>query len=202
MVADVARGYNVNVMHPLAIAQEKWRPLRRSEYDRLVADGVFEGEKIELLQGVLVRMSPQKAPHASTVQKLTQFFMVALSGRAKVFCQAPIALSDDSEPEPDVMVVPLANYDQALPDRALLLVEVAESSLKEDRQQKMVLYANAGIPEYWILNLEELVLEVYRDPAQDGYRRVTRHLRNEKIAPFHFPDVSVELDVVLPADRT
>ena len=85
------------------------RSLKRSEYDRMVELGLFQDERVELIRGVLVKMSPQYAPHASTVQKLNQLLMARLQGRFTLRIQSPLALSEDSEPEPDVAVVPLGD---------------------------------------------------------------------------------------------
>src|SRR5258706_15521080 len=104
------------------------RPLRRVEYDQLVALGVFQDERIELLDGALVTMSPIGAPHNSAVQELTEFFVLALRKRASVRCQMSLAAGDLSEPEPDLAIVPRAAYDTAQPAQAHLIIEVAESS--------------------------------------------------------------------------
>jgi Uma2 family endonuclease len=105
---------------------ETIRPLRRLEYERLVDLGVFgKDERVELLYGTLVSMSPQKPPHAWVLSWLPERLIGALQGRAMVRVQLPLALSEDSEPEPDIAVVPSANYREAHPSRAHLVVEVA-----------------------------------------------------------------------------
>ena len=110
-------------------SQDLLRPLRRVEYDQLITLGAFEGEKIELLDGALVHMTPTGTPHSSTVQRLTELLLPPLLGRASVRVQQPYAAGPFSEPEPDLAVVPLGEYDTAHPDRAYLVIEVAESSL-------------------------------------------------------------------------
>jgi Uma2 family endonuclease len=97
------------------IEPELVRRITRAEYDRMVALGLFEAERVELIRGVLVKMSPQLAPHASTIRKLTQLLMAQLQGRFALSVQSPLALSDDSEPEPDVAIVPLGDYDAEHP---------------------------------------------------------------------------------------
>ncbi len=97
---------------------ERFRPLRRVEYDKLIELGAFQDEKIELLEGVLVRMSPIGPPHSSAVQKLNAILTPTLAARAAVRIQSPFAALDLSEPEPDVAVVPAGSYDQAHPDKA------------------------------------------------------------------------------------
>ena len=175
------------------------RPLKRAEYDRLVALGCFDDEKIELLNGMLVAVSPQGAGHAYVTTKLTALLIRALGERAIVQCQAPLGAWDDSEPEPDLAVVPNRDYSHDHPASALLVIEVAQSSLDKDRLVKATLYARAGVPEYWIVNLPERVVEVHRDPRPDGgYASVTIHGADQTIHPAAFPDVAVAIAEVLP----
>src|SRR5450631_1217800 len=104
-------------------AAEVIRPLRRVEYDQLVALGAFQDERIELLDGALVAMSPIGAPHSSAVQKLTRLLVLALVGCAEVRPQLPFAALEFSEPEPDLAVVPLGDYDTEHPAQAHLVIE-------------------------------------------------------------------------------
>src|SRR5689334_4545970 len=136
------------------------RPLRRVEYDKLVALGAFQGERIELLDGRLVHMSPIGPPHSSTVDKLLLVCVQKLAELALVRCQNPFAAQELSEPEPDVAIVPLGNYETDHPTQADLLIEVAEGSLAYDRAPKLRVYAEAGVPEYWIVNLLSRRIEV------------------------------------------
>jgi Uma2 family endonuclease len=177
---------------------ETARPLRRIEYDRLVAAGIFEGERVELLYGTLVAMSPHDPRHASPIQKLTGVLVRALGDRAAVRVQLPVVACDESEPEPDIAVVPPADYATEHPARAHLVVEVATSSLSKDREVKGPLYAKSGFREYWIVNVPERVLEIYR-AAQDGaYRVVARRAPGEVARLDAFPDVAVAVADVLP----
>ncbi|HEY6726730.1 MAG TPA: Uma2 family endonuclease, partial [Polyangiaceae bacterium] len=116
------------------------RPLRRQEYDQLVALGAFVDERIELLEGQLVPMSPIGPPHSSAVQTLTELLLPALLGRARVFSQSPFAALDSSEPDPDVAIVPLGDYHHEHASEAYLIIEVAQSSLARDRGQKQRIY--------------------------------------------------------------
>jgi Uma2 family endonuclease len=154
---------------PPTPSEQRFRPLRRVEYDQLVELGAFQGEHIELLEGVLVPMSPIGPPHGSSIQKLNALLVPVLAGRAAVRIQSPFAALELSEPEPDVTVVPLGEYADAHPDRAHLIIEVAESSLSVDRGIKQRLYAACGVPEYWIVNLVERRLEVHRQPTGSRY---------------------------------
>jgi Uma2 family endonuclease len=185
------------MLNPLDIAPGRLRPIRREEYDRMVLLGLFEGEHVELLHGVLVTMSPQGPPHASTIDRLNALFMRALGDRACVRIQNAFAASDDSEPEPDVAVVPSGDYDDAHPREAWLLIEVAESSLAQDRGMKALLYAASGVPEYWIVNLVERVIEVHTDPGPDGYRAVRGVPHGGTIQLVRFPDTEIRVADVL-----
>jgi Uma2 family endonuclease len=176
----------------------KVRPLQRAEYDRLVGLGMFRGEKVELLHGQLVTMSPQGEPHVFSVTRLTKLLVRALGDRAEVRVQAPFAASAVSEPEPDVAVVAPGDYLDEHPVRAHLLIEVADSSLQDDRRIKGPLYAAAGVPEYWIVDLAGGAVEVHREPVADGYASVSRHGRGETLAVPGFGDVSVPVGDILP----
>ena len=184
---------------PEALASEKLRPLRRAEYDRLVGLGMLEGEKLELLYGRLVRMSPEGERHAFSIVRLTEHLVRALAGRAQVRVQLPLAASDISEPEPDIAIVAPGDYLDGHPKQALLVIEVAQGSLDEDRSLKAALYCAAGVPEYWIVNLVEGVIEVYREPRGDSYASVVRHGRDAALAVPGFADVVVAVRDVLPS---
>ncbi|HYQ17569.1 MAG TPA: Uma2 family endonuclease [Polyangiaceae bacterium] len=169
------------------------RPLRREEYDRLVALGVFDDERIELLEGVIVTMSPNNPEHASPVQLLNELLLPALLGRAVVRIQLPLNAVRESEPEPDVVIAPLGDYRRAHPDRAHCVIEVANSSVGKDRNVKAPLYAASGFHEYWLVNVPEQVVEVFREPSPEGYRQATRHGISETISLQDFPDVQLEI---------
>jgi Uma2 family endonuclease len=177
----------------VAVAPEHRRPLRRVEYDRLVALGTFDGEHIELMAGELRRMSPIGPPHTSTVDRLTELLVLALVGRARVRVQGSFAAGELSEPEPDFCVLPLGDYDAAHPEVAHLIIEVAESSLSYDRGQKAQLYAQCGVPEYWIVNLVERV-EVHRLPGTTGYAQVSVQAKGTHLRLLAFPDVELAVD--------
>jgi Uma2 family endonuclease len=180
------------------LASERVRPLRRAEYDRLVGLGAFEGEKLELLYGRLVSMSPQGQGHAFSIRRLTRLLVLGLRERADVCVQLPFVASDLSEPEPDVAIVPVGDYLEGHPRSALLVIEVAESSVGDDRSLKGPLYAAAGVPEYWIVNLVEGVVEVYREPRDGVYALVSRHDRDATLAVPGFADVRIAVRDVVP----
>jgi len=156
-------------MSESAIRTRRWS---RVEYDRLIEEGVFQpGERLELLAGQLVVREPQGTPHATGIRLLTRALReVFAEDRWIVDMQLPVALDEESEPEPDVTVTAGDPRDflPSHPARPVLVVEVAEASLALDREEKGSLYARARVPEYWIVNLVGRVLEVYREPGLDA----------------------------------
>jgi Uma2 family endonuclease len=175
------------------LAPQTTRALKRSEYERLVALGAFEDERVELIEGVLVTMSPNDPEHASPVQLLTELLVPALQGRAAVRIQLPIVAAGESEPEPDVAITPLGDYRRAHPTQAHCIIEVAKSSLSKDRNIKAPLYAASGFREYWLVNVPEQVLEVFRDPTAGQYRTRLRFGLGETATLEAFPDVSLDV---------
>jgi Uma2 family endonuclease len=181
------------------VSQDQLRPLLRSEYDELIRLGRFEGEKIELLFGVLVRMTPIGPPHSSTVVRVSNLFARLLSDdRASVRSQQPFAALPDSEPEPDLVIAPPGEYATEHPETTWLVIEVSDSSLAKDRGLKQRLYALAGVPEYWIVNLVDGVIEVHTQPENGAYASVTRHAKGETLHPRELPDLAIEVDQILP----
>jgi Uma2 family endonuclease len=183
------------------------RRWKRVEYDRLVNLGVFEGEPIELIGGQLVVAEPQSPYHASAISAAEYAVRAILPPGWIVRTQLPVSLDDESEPEPDLVVVRgrPADYRDSHPARPVLAVEVAESSLDFDRQHKGSLYARAEIQDYWIVNLVDRILEVYRDPGPDPsapygwrYRSVTTLAPPAVVVPLAFPATQVAVLDLLP----
>jgi Uma2 family endonuclease len=180
----------------------------RAEYARLIDLGLFQpGEDIELIGGALMVAEPQGAPHYTAIRKTAKALEAAFGTGWEVRTEGPIGLDDESEPEPDVAVVPGApeDYARAHPSRPVLTVEVAESSLALDRQHKGSLYARAGLPDYWVLNLIDRVLEVYRRPVADpeapfGWRYAERVAldASARAIPLAAPQSSVSVSQLLP----
>jgi Uma2 family endonuclease len=163
-------------------------------------------DRVELLEGVIVSMAPQEVSHAAGVFRTHQALQRALGERGLVRVQLPLLAGRHSLPEPDVAVVPgaVADYDRDHPTGALLVVEVAGSSLKQDRLTKGAIYAAAGIPEYWIVNLVDDCLEVRREPVRGArrYARSTVARRGERVAVTALPGVSIAVDDLLPSAST
>jgi Uma2 family endonuclease len=175
---------------PMGYVPEVIRPLRRVEFEKLAELGAFdEDERIELIRGALVPMNAIGSRHNGVVARITRLFVLATDGRATVTVQGPIAASDDSEPQPDLMLVPLGDYDDENPTAAFLLIEVADSSLEYDRGVKLGIYAEAKVPEYWIIDVKGRRIEVYTEPQGLEYRNVRHFGIGESVSPLHFPDV-------------
>ena len=178
------------------LIQARPRRFTRAEYDRLIELGFFQRERIELIHGVLCRMSPIGIAHANAVVRLGKLLTMRVGDRAQVRAQQPFCACDESEPEPDIAIVPEAEY-TAHPDSALLIIEVADSSLEYDRETKAPLYAASGVPEYWILNLIERTLEIHTSPDGARYASIERVGVGKSAAPRAFPDIRVEIAALL-----
>ncbi|MCU0701441.1 MAG: Uma2 family endonuclease [Myxococcaceae bacterium] len=143
----------------------------RAQFLRLVDLGTFRGHHVQLVNGVIIRMSPAGAFHHSTVWKLDDALRRCFGRRAMVRAQMAFAANSRSRPEPDIAVVPAGDSDAEDPTEAFLVVEVADSSLAFDRTVKASLYADAGIPEYWIVDLNDRQVEVRTKPVGGRYTR-------------------------------
>lgn len=181
------------------IAARKPFRVTRTEYALMGKGGAFQSARVELVYGVITQMSPQGGQHARAIRNLTKRLVPGLLGRALVQVQLPLALSEDSEPEPDVSLV-APDVEAQIPTAAFLVVEVSGDSLRFDRHVKGRLYAEAGIPEYWVIDLEHRRVERYLAPEGERYTRSTTHGPGETLAPEAFPDVTVPLDEVLPVE--
>ena len=195
-------------MRAMASYETRTRRFSRAEYDRLIELGVFQpDDRIELIGGELMVAEPKGAPHYTATRKTAKALEAAFGPGWDVRTEGPIGLDDDSEPEPDVAVVPGSpdDYSRAHPSRPVLTVEVAESSLDADRHRKGSLYARAGLADYWVLNLVDRVLEVYREPAPDSaapfgwrYTRSEVFEASARVTPLAAPDSSVSVSQLLP----
>ena len=191
-------------MSESAVRTRRWT---RVEYDKLIETGFLgPGDKIELLGGQLCVSEPQNSPHARAISLGLEAIQRVLAPGWHVRVQLPIALDDESEPEPDLAVVSGGPRDYAdHPSRPALVVEVADSSVALDREHKGSLYARARLPEYWIVNLADRVLEVYREPglnpgAQYGwaYRMVLTLGPAEYVTPLAAPSARILVADFLP----
>ena len=188
--------------------EEKIKHWTRQEYEHLVQIGFFTTEdRLELLEGVIVEKMPQNSPHVIVMSLLTQSLNQMFATRYHLRFQAPLDVSDDSVPEPDVAVVKgkARDYVNAHPETALLIIEVSDSTLSTDRNRKSRIYAKAGIADYWIINIPDRVLEVRRDPilmnatdSEYGYRTVTIYREDENAVPLFAPETPIAVADILP----
>ena len=194
---------------PRRLNLENRRLITCEEFERLLEAGIFApDERLELLAGQIVRReTPMRSPHATAVVLISQALQPILPEHTHLRVQLPLTLTPNDEPYPDIAVVPgnPRDYKEHHPTTALLVVEIAEASLKTDREVKGSLYASVGIPEYWLVNLKEGVVEVYRDPAPHprapygaAYQTAFRFGRNDTIAPVARPEASIPVAALLP----
>src|SRR5579859_1564412 len=171
--------------------------LSRADYDRIVQAGLFEGKRIELVRGLLVDMSPQGPAHREVTRRLHECLLTAVAGRAVLYVHSPFLATEDSEPEADLSVVPPGDYRGAHPTAAYLVVEVSNTSLHYDRTTKRDLYADAGVPEYWVVDVNGLTVEVYDQLAERRYARTRVFRRGDTLEPGALPGVRVSVDAFL-----
>ena len=177
-----------------ALLLESPRLLSVDEYHRMIEAGIFdEDEHLELLEGVIVAMAPQNPAHAYCIQWLTRFLVRRLGDAYAVRPQLPLTLGKRNEPEPDLTVVRAdsASKDHH-PGTAILAIEVSGDSLRKDRRVKAAVYARFGITEYWIVNVEARVVEVFSDPdaANGVYRRILTVTPTETLTSEALPELS------------
>ena len=168
----------------------------RSDYHRMAQVGILgEDDRVELLHGEITVMSPIGLPHSAAVRFLNSFFSAHVGKRAMVDVQNPIAIGDENEPQPDLTILrPSEDYYRKAhpgPDDVLLLIEVADTSLELDRGEKLRLYAQADIPEYWIIDLNRRVLIVHRQPRDAEYASVQQYEGDARVAPEALTDVEL-----------
>ncbi len=172
------------------------------EYHKLADAGLFgEDDHIELLNGELIVMHAIGKRHAQAVTNLTMDFADHARKRFMVSPRNPVWLDEMSEPEPDIVLVPWrrkAGESHPTPNDVFLIVEIADSSLRYDRGDKMRAYARVGIREFWIFNLEDNVMEIFRQPVGDHYADTSRVGAGDTISPLAFPDARIVLDEIIP----
>jgi Uma2 family endonuclease len=181
------------------------RPFTAEEVLHLDRIGFFgPEERIELIEGEICGMTPIGRRHSTSVSRLIAAFAnLAGAGRCTIFPQSPVMLGARSLPQPDFCLAglrPMKEVDHPRPDDIHLLVEVSESTLRLDRTTKLALYAKAGIREYWILNLNDNVLEIHTEPEPESatYRQRRVVKKGETVAPVAFPDYSIEVAAIIP----
>ena len=180
-------------------------PLRRFTVDEYYAMGeagiLTEDDRVELIDGVIVEMAPVGSRHVGVVNGFNRAFTEAVGRRAVVQVQSPIRLDDGTEPQPDLALLleraDLYASGHAGPQDVLLLIEVSDSSVDYDRNEKLPRYARAGIPEVWLTLLPEDVVESHTEPTENGYRVTRRFRAGDVLRPGCFDDVEIPVDAIL-----
>ncbi len=177
------------------------RRITVEEYEMMYEAGVFKpDERLELINGEILKVAPMNAPHSATVAALTELLIEKLARRATLYAQMPIVLNDDSEPEPDVAILKWKKdkYFSGKPSAqdVYAIIEVASTSLVYDRRVKLPLYARAGVPEVWIVKVQERELEMYRNPRGEAYSESRVLKPSDVVSLLAFPDVEILLSEV------
>jgi len=183
------------------------RRFSKGEYYRMGEMGFFQGQKVELIEGRIMVLSPQNAPHWTSVERVRRRLEQVFGQGYEVRMQGPIDLGQTTEPEPDIAVVvgSLEDFKESHPNAAVLIVEISDTTVSYDRRRKGSLYARAGVKDYWIVNLVKGQVEVYRDPIPDakeryGHRYSSRTdlQRGATVSPLALPGVNILVDDLLP----
>lgn len=180
-----------------AVAPGSARGLKVSEYDALVEAGLLDDERVELVEGALVNVSPQRPAHAQAVYLAGRALAEQAATGWIVRSQLPFVAGELSEPEPDLAVVPDADYGTRHPASAVLIIEVARSSRAMNLGIKAEVYAAVGVTEYWVLDLPSRCLHVHRQPTPRGYADVVVH-EDGPVSMASAPHLGVDLDLLLP----
>lgn len=172
------------------------------QYHKMAESGILtEDDRVELIRGDIVEMSPIGTRHAACVRRLNKLFSRKLGDRVIIGIQDPVELDDTSEPQPDVALLqPRADFYEARHPEAkdiFLLIEVADTTAKSDREVKITLYAEDKIAEVWLVDINNQYVEVYREPTPDGYQNVQQFGRGQALSIQAFPDVNITVNEVL-----
>lgn len=193
------------VLSPLdSIATDALKKWTVEDYHRMSEYGILDSaERTELIAGYVTLMSAKRTPHITALRLLaTQFDNYLLNRPFFASTQDPIYIDSHSEPEPDLAIIRGSVLDYAeqhpRPEDVVLLVEVADSTLKQDRDIKDKIYASVGIAEYWVQDLKNNCLHVFRNPTPSGYSSKTVLSTSDKVSPLAFPDLSLSLEALFP----
>lgn len=181
----------------MTVALAKWTI---EEYHAMIATGILDNRRVELLRGEIVEMSPEKEPHAYFSTEAGTYLIRLLGDSAIVRPAKPITLPNNSEPEPDLAIVQKLGREylqhHPYPENIFWLIEYSNSSLEKDLETKTKIYAEAGISEYWVVNLKKKVLIVFREP-EDGDYASKSTFSGGTVYPLAFPDVAISVDAII-----
>jgi Uma2 family endonuclease len=182
----------------------------RDLYTAATESGIFGDRRLELIEGEIIEMSPMSSKHGMVIYLVQKVLERVFSDGYLVVAQTPLDLGEDSEPQPDIAVYTGSVFDylDSKPTHALLVVEVADSSLRYDRGQKASLYAKAHIADYWIINLKDETLEIYRTPVTApnqhygyGYKMVSSLKAEDSVSPLAAPEAQINVGALLATSR-
>lgn len=172
------------------------------QYYQMVAAGILTArDRVELIDGEIVQMSPMVRKHAACTNRLVELFALTFSSQACVWSQSPICLNEYSEPEPDIALLQRRSdfylEGKPTPRDILALVEVSDATLEYDRTEKAPLYARAGIQELWIVNLDRLAIEIYRSPRPEGYQDIRLRQQGQSLSFQALPETTFTVEQLL-----
>ena len=172
------------------------------EYHRMAEAGILgEDDRVELIDGQVVALTPIGPAHGSCVNRLTALFAPLASRQATLSVQNPVVLGEHEEPQPDLTILRYRadGYRERHPEASdvLLVIEVGDASVEADRRTKIPLYARTGIPEAWLVNLPADTIECYREPTSEGYANFRTVKRGETLTPVRLPGVTLRVDAIL-----
>jgi len=172
------------------------------DYYKMAESGIFtENDRVELIRGEIIEMSPIGIKHSICILSLNTLLAEKLKQRALINIQNPIQLDDNSEPQPDVVLLknPIDTYRKRHPQPAdiLLIIEVADTTVKYDREVKIPLYAEANIPEVWLVDINNNCVEVYRQPTPDGYQNMQKFTAEQSLSILAFPDIIITVNEII-----
>lgn len=170
------------------------------DYHQMIATGILDDRKVELLKGEIIEMSPEGIPHSYFSSEAGEYLINLLGNRAKVLIGKPITLPNQSEPEPDITIAQRLGKEyldhHPYPENIFWVIEYSNSSLEKDLQIKPQIYGEAGIPEYWVIDLKQKQLTVFRHPTPNGYQSQFRQ-QEENISPVCFPDLNIAINALI-----
>lgn len=183
-------------------AKINYKKLSVGQYHQMIESGILsERDQVELIKGAIIEMSPVGRRHAACVDRLTELFILSLASKAIVRTQNPIQLSDESEPQPDLAILKrrddFYSSGHPKPKDISLLVEVSDTTIEFDREVKIPLYAQEGIPEVWLVDLNAQVVEVFQQPTSTGYQRTQLFGCGQTVTLPVFPKIQFTIDQVL-----
>lgn len=174
------------------------------EYERMAEVGILtEDDHVELIHGEIITMSPVGPRHVDSVAILSRLLTFAVPDDVLVLVQSPIRLPDTTEPEPDIALVHFARYRRTLPEPSdvFVLIEVSDSTCEYDRNTKLPLYAAAGIPEAWLVDIAADRVERHTEPAADGYQLIRHFGRGTVVESVAIPMLAISVDEILGRDE-